>query len=156
MKRSRAVLFVLTLLVTMTACASAADYTLQMPPGWSAVKGSSALEHFMKNGISFMLTIDQMPSTTKTPDHYVAYVKKALAGAFKNVKFEPAKMLTINGREARELVYTGEVSGMKMKYDVVYIPVNGRVYTMTVGGLEQGFEAVKGDGTAIFNSFKLK
>ena len=156
MKRSRATLFVLTLLVTMTASASAAEYTLEIPPGWEKMKGSSALEHFMKSGSSFMLTIDQMPSTTKTPDQYVTYVKKALAGAFKNTKFEPVKMLTINGREARELVYTGEVSGMKMKYDVVYIPVNGRVYTLTFGGLEQGFDTVKADRGAIVNSFKLK
>jgi hypothetical protein len=156
MKRSRASLFVLAFLVTMTACASAAEYTLQIPPGWDKVKGSAAPEHFMKNGISFMLTIDQMPPTAKTPDQFVTYVKKALAGAFKNVKFEPATMLTINGREARELVYTGEVSGMKMKYDVVYIPVNGRVYTLTFGGLEQVFDSVKADRGAIFNSFKLK
>jgi hypothetical protein len=156
MKTVQIVLLILAMSLAVCATAIGADYTLQIPAGWEKVKGSSALEHFIKNGVSFILTIDQAPPTAKTPDQFVAYAKKALAGAFKNTKFEPAKMVTINGREARELVYTGEVSGMKMKYDVVYIIRDGRVYTLTVGGLEQAFDTVKADCSAIFNSCKLK
>jgi|WetSurMetagenome_2_1015567.scaffolds.fasta_scaffold315919_1 hypothetical protein len=156
MKTAQIFLSILTMSLAVCTTAVAADYTLQIPPGWDKVKGSTALEHFMKKGVSFILTVDQAPPSAKTPDEFVAYAKKALTGAFKNVKFEPVKMVSINGREAREVVYTGEVSGIKMKYDAVYILRNGTVYALTIGGSEQTFEAVKADYSAIFNSFKMK
>lgn len=146
------------IMVVLVAAASvaAADYTIQFPDGWTKVGGSAAPEHYMKNGVSFMLTIDRAPSTAKTPDAFVEYVKKQLAGAFKNTRFEPTKKITVNGREGRQLSYTGEVSGIAMQYEVVYIPKDGKYYTLTAGGMATAFDKVKADCRSIVESFKLK
>lgn len=135
---------------------AAGDYTIQMPAGWTKNAGSAAKEHHMKNGVSFLLTVDTAPASAQSPDAFVEYVKKQLTGTFKNTVFEPVKKVTINGREGRELVYTGEMSGMKMKYDVIYVPKGGQYYTLTFGGLADTFGAVKADIGAIVQSFKLK
>lgn len=156
MKKLFVVLCVLMVIVVAAANAGSGDYTVRVPAGWEKVKGSAAPEHYMKSGVSFILTIDTAPATAKTPDQFVEYVKKQFAGTFKNTKFEPVRKVTINGREGRELVYTGEMSGMKMKYDVVYIPKDGKYYTLTIGGLEMTFDTVKADVSAIVNSFTLK
>lgn len=144
-------------LITCSGLALAAgDYVIQMPAGWTRNAGSAAKEQYMKNGVSFILTVDTAPASAQTPDAFVAYVKKQLAGTFKNTKFETVKTVTVNGREGRELVYTGEMSGMKMKYDVIYLPKGNQFYTLTFGGLADMFDAVKADIGAIVHSFKLK
>lgn len=152
-------LVVLTLAMLCGPCAAVAapgDYTIQVPASWTKNTASAAREHYMKSSVSFILTVDTAPASAQTPDAFVAFVKKQLAGTFKNTKFEPVRKVTINGREGRELVYTGEMSGMTMKYDVVYIPKGNQYYTLTFGGLNEMFDTVKADIGAIVNSFKLK
>jgi hypothetical protein len=151
-------LLLATLLVcAMTAAAAVpADYTIQVPAGWVKNAGSSAREQYMKSGVSFILTVDTAPATVKTPDQYVEFVKKQLAGVFKNTKFEPVKKITVSGRDARELMYTGEMSGIKMQYDVVYVQKGNQYYTLTFGGMQETFDTVRSDVRAIVNSFKLK
>lgn len=156
MKTFTAVMTVAILCTALVAGAAPGDYSIQVPAGWSKNTGSAAKEHYMKGGVSFILTVDTAPATAQAPDAFVEYVKKQLAGTFKNTKFEAVKKVTINGREGRELVYTGEMSGMKMKYDVVYIRKGDQYYTLTFGGLEEMFGTVKADIGAIVNSFKLK
>jgi hypothetical protein len=156
MKRITAILTFAQVFITFVSLAAAGDYTLQVPAGWSKNAGSAAKEQYIKSGVSFILTVDTAPATATTPDAFVEHVKTQLAGTFKNTKFGPVKKVTINGRDGREIVYTGEISGMKMKYDVVYIPKGNRYYTLTFGGLESMFDAVKAEIGLIVNSFKLK
>jgi hypothetical protein len=156
MKTFVAVILLALCCINLAAIAAPADYTLQMPAGWGKNAGSAAKEQYIKNGVSFILTVDTAPASATTPEAFVEYVKKQLAGTFKNTSFGPVKKVTINGREGREMVYTGEISGMKMKYDVVYIPKGSQYYTLTFGGLEDMFDSVKADIGAIVNSFKLK
>jgi hypothetical protein len=92
----------------------------------------------------------------KTPDAYVEYVKKQFAKSFKDITYEPVKHVTINGNDGRELRYSMSMSGMKMKYDVVLIPKLPKVYTLTAGGLAEGFDSMGADYQAFFKSFKLK
>ena len=156
MKTFTAFMTIATLCTTLVAGAAPGDYAIQVPAGWTRSTGSAAREHYMKNGASFLLTVDTAPASAQTPDAFVEYVKKQIAGTFKNAKFEPVKKVTVNGREGRELVYTGEISAMKMKYHVVYIPKGVQYYTLTFGGLEETFGAARADIGAIVNSFRLK
>ena len=153
------IVVILSLVIVSTMLAMAVvpeDYTVQVPAGWTKNQGSAAKEHYMKSGVSFILTVDAAPATAKNPDQFVEYVKKQLASTFKNTKFEPVKKITINGREGRELIYTGEISGIKMKYDVFYFARGTMYYTLTFGGMENMFTTVKPDIGAIVHSFKLK
>jgi len=150
--------FVLALALCFCASAFAgdADYTIKAPDGWKKRTTSSAPEHYMKNGVTLMLTIDSAPAEASTPDAYVEFVKKQYAGILKNMKFDPVKKLTINGVEARELTYSGETYGMKMKYDVVYVMKQTKVYTMTAGGMGDTFDSMRAEYRSFFNSLKLK
>jgi hypothetical protein len=154
MKTPAVLLLVLAFLVASPAFAG--DYTIKAPEGWTKNASSSVPEHYMKNGVSLILTIDYAPAEAKTIDGYVEYVKKMYEKQFKSVKFEPVKKLTINGNDARELLYTADISGLKMKYDVVFIPKQTKVYTMTAGGLADTFKPLMPECQAFFNSFKFK
>jgi predicted Zn-dependent protease len=156
MKKTSVFVVILLMCAITAAIAAPADYTIQVPAGWTKNAGSAAREQYMKDGISFILTVDTAPAGVKTPDQFVEYVKKQLAGAFKNTKFETVKKITVNGRDARELLYTGEISGIKMQYDVVYVPNGEKYYTLTFGGMQNMFGGVRADIKAIVNSFKLK
>ncbi len=156
MKATAVIVVALTLVLASLAIAGGAEYTVKAPQGWQKQAGSAAPEHYMKSGVSLILTIDTAPAEATTPDAYVEFVKKKYAKALKNVKFEPVKKLTINGVSARELRYTGETYGMKMKYDVVFIPKQTRYFTITAGGLASTFDALQADYQAFFNSFKFK
>lgn len=155
--KNKSIFLVVLLVCAMTvAFAAAGDYSVQVPAGWEKKAGSAAREHYMKSAVSFILTVDTAPAGAKTPDQYVEFVKKQLAGTFKNTRFEPVKKITVNGRDARELVYTGEISGIKLQYDVVYIQKGEQYYTLTFGGMQEMLSTVRGDVKAIVNSFKLK
>jgi predicted Zn-dependent protease len=156
MKRIAVLVLTLTFVVASLFAAGTPDYTLKVPDGWKKREGSAALEHYMKAGVSMMLTTDYAPAEAKTPDAYVEFVKKLYVKSFKNTQFEPVKKLSVNGNDARELVYTAEVAGMKMKYDVLYVPKDSKYYTLTIGGLAKSFDEVKADCKTIFNSFKFK
>jgi hypothetical protein len=147
-------LLIIALLLTLPAFAG--DYSIKAPDGWQKNASSAAPEHYMKNGVSLILTIDYAPAEAKTIDAYVEYVKKMYQKQFKSVQFEPVKKLSINGNDARELLYTADISGLKMKYDIVFIPRQTKVYTMTAGGLADTFKPMMPECQAFFNSFKFK
>jgi len=156
MKPRSAVLLTLALCVSTLALAGDADYTIKAPDGWKKRTTSSAPEHYMKNGVTWMLTIDVAPAEARTLDAYVEFVKKQYAGVLTGMKFDPVRKLTINGVDARELTYSGETSGLTMKYDVVYVMKQTKVYTMTAGGMAGTFDSMKAEYRAFFNSFTLK
>jgi hypothetical protein len=156
MKNLAVLALAVAFLLTTFAFGGSPEYTVKAPAGWEKKTGSSAPEHYMKDGVSLILTIDNAPSEAKTPDAYVEFVKKLYASALKNVKFEPVKKVKINGIDARELCYTGETYGMKMKYDVMFFPKQSKYFTITAGGLETSFDTMKADYQGFFNSFKFK
>ncbi|HUI10844.1 MAG TPA: DcrB-related protein [Bacteroidota bacterium] len=156
MKLRIAFLLTLALCFSASAFAGDPDYTIKAPDGWKKRTTSSAPEHYMKNGVTLMLTIDSAPPEAKNLDAYVEFAKKQYAGTLQNLTFDPARKLTINGVDARELVYTGEASGFKMKYDVVYVMRQTKVYTLTAGGMAGTFDSMKADYQSFFSSFKLK
>ncbi|HXX64417.1 MAG TPA: hypothetical protein VEO56_11540 [Bacteroidota bacterium] len=156
MKARTTLLVIFALCMIESGFGGGPDYTIKAPDGWKKRTTSSAPEHYMKNGVSLMLTIDSAPPEAKTPDGYVEYAKKQLAQTFKNIQFEPVKKLAINGHDARELRYSCELSSIKMKYDVVYIPKESKVYTITAGGMAETFDSMKAEYQAFFNSFNFK
>ena len=156
MKPRNAFLLALAFCFSTLAFAGDADYTVKAPDGWKKRTTSSAPEHYMKKGVSLMLTIDYAPADAKTLDAYVELAKKQYTGVIKNVKFDPVKKMSINGLDARELTYTGETAGLKMKYDVAFVMKGTKVYTMTAGGMADTFDAMKAEYLAFFNSFRLK
>jgi len=132
------------------------DYLLSVPNGW--VKKESAAKAQYQNGTgTFILTIDTLPSNADTPDSYIQFIKEQLRGAFKEISYESV----VNGKkdtyETRELKYSVVTYGMTLKYDVLYVFVNSKAYTLTTsnlaGAIDKRFLA---DVDVFFSGFRIK
>ena len=133
------------------------DFTLTAPPGWKPRTKSTALAQYQKGPSSFIVTADSMPADAVTPDTYVGFIKKQLGQVFKDITYDPVVSGKKAACETRELKYSGTTSGMKMKYDVLYIFRGGKAYTLTGGTLADLFTAaLAADIKAFFDSFTFK
>lgn len=126
------------------------------PDGWEPVEGSTALHQYMNNGSSFIVTADFMPSSAKTPDAYMDFVKEQFTKVFDDVKYGDIENLTIAGVEGRKLIFTCKVAGFEMKYNVYYAFNNSKAYTFTCGGLSNQFDTLGGDYEKFINSVKFE
>jgi len=145
------------LMLSVTVFALEADFTVKVPDGWTKKPESAALAHYQKSAGSMIITRDYMPSEANTPDAYIEFVKVQLGKTFKNVKYDQVIPGKMDGYETREVIYSAEISGMKFKYDVLYIFNNGKAYTLTGGNLSDLFnDAFKADLKIFFTSFKFK
>jgi len=114
------------------------------PSGWQPVAGSVLPVQYLKNTASFMVKKETFSG--KTLDDVVKEAKEAFSKAFENVSYigEP-EAITVDGREAKKLVFTCTISKMPMKYEYVYLLVEGKVYAITFGDLGQTFDSLKAD-----------
>lgn len=132
------------------------DYALSVPKGW--IKKESAAKAQYHNGTgTFILTIDTLPPNANTPDSYVQFVKEQLKGAFKDITFETVSNGKKDAYDTRELRYSVIAYGMTLKYDVLYVFVKDKAYTLTTsniaGAIDKQFLS---DVEMFFSGFKVK
>ena len=134
----------------------AENYTLTTPNGWMKKDQASALAQYQKGTGSFILTVDTMPANANTPDKYIEFVKGKLKGTFKDIVFESASSGKKETYETRELKYTVTMSGLKLKYRVLYVFVHGKAYTLTAGNMEGSINTeYVSDIKMFFDSFRI-
>jgi len=152
-----AVFFLVTLSVSVSQTKTAADLKISVkaPSGWKLMAQAS-VPTYSKDTNTFIVTKDSVPSTVKSPAEYVAFVKKLYQQSFKNVVFKDTKAVVANGHNAQLVEYTGEISGMKMRYQVVIIINGSRAFTLTSGGLDDGFDDAKADFKTFIDSVKIE
>lgn len=158
-KRVRLTALIITLCagIILPLFAAGEEFTVTAPKGWNKNNQSAALAHYMKGPGSFMVTADIMPQNANTPDSYVAFVKGKLGKTFPNIAYEPVVSGKKDGYDTRELKYTVVTSGIKLKYDVLYIFNNGKAYTLTSANMTSLFNAeFAADINAFFKSFRFK
>jgi len=149
--------FFLSLGLVPSLSAASLDFSLIVPKGWTQRTQSKALAQYKKGPGSFLVTADTMPQTANTPDGYVAFVKGQLGQAFKSVTYEPVVAGRTDGHDSRELKYSADASGIKMKFDVLYVFKEGKAYTLTGGTMADFFTPeFEADLKAFFGSFKFK
>ena len=141
---------------SQTAGSETGEVTIQITPpeGWAPVAGSVLDVQYMKNTASFMVKAESFASDTLE-----AVVQEALGiyeGAFDNVEAqgEPEK-ITVDGRDAMKLVFTCDISNMKMEYEYVYLFAGGSIYVITFGDLTDTFNSLAADYEAILNSIQF-
>jgi len=155
--RLAALLAVLGLGLISPLFAADADFTMTVPKGWTRRAQSTALAQYKKGPGSFIVTADSMPQNANTPDAYMAFVKQQLGKVFKKIDYEPVAPGKKDGNDTRELKYVAEMSGIKMKYDVLYVFNKGRAYTLTSATMIDFFDAsFAADIEVFFTSFNLK
>jgi hypothetical protein len=156
MKKLNAILLPIFILITIQVVAADLNFTVGVPDGWTKRDKSSALAQYKKSSGSFIITADYLSANASTPDTYITFVKGMLGKAFEKITYEQVVSGKKDGFETRELKYVGETSGIKIKYDVLYIFNNGKAYTLTGGNMSDFYdEAFSKDIKAFFASFKF-
>ncbi|MCK7474345.1 MAG: hypothetical protein MZV49_14070 [Rhodopseudomonas palustris] len=85
-----------------------------------------------------------------------AFAQKNFAKSFSNCKFSTVTSLKVSGNEARRFEFTGEVSGMKMTYIVLYVFQGGRAHSLVCGAMADGFPALKPDYEKVIASARME
>lgn len=123
--------------------------TADMPDGWEPVEGSVAVLQYMKNTSSFIVTKERYFKSTKL-DEIVSEAKGVFSKSFDNVVYEgDPETLTVAGQDARQIVFTCDISDMAFKYRIVYISVGGNVFSFLFADLTESFDGMKDDYDAI-------
>lgn len=140
-----------------TAPTLAKDVTIEIlpPAGWEPNKDSVLPVHYMKETTSFM--VKQEPYQSKDLEGVISEAQEIFKGAFDDVKFEvESEDLTIDGKEAKKMIFTCKVSGMEMKYEYDFLFVEEKVYVITFGGLSDSFDSLSSDYEQIINDIRFK
>lgn len=128
--------------------------SVSVPDGWTKME-SVALAQYMKETASFIVTSSVVSSETKGRDDYVEFAKNQFKKTFSDVSFSDAKKITVNGMEGRDFEFSATVSGLKMKYRVVYLFKDSQVYTLTCGAFGDDFDKMAAEYQSIIESFKV-
>lgn len=132
------------------------DYALSVPKGWIR-KESAAKAQYHNGSGTFILTIDTLPSNANTPDSYVQFIQEQLKGAFKDISFETVSNGKKDAYDTRGMRYSVVTYGMTLKYDVLYVFVNDKAYTLTTSNLAGAIDKqFLSDIEMFFSGFKIK
>lgn len=125
------------------------------PVGWELVAGSVLPVQYRKNTASFM--VKQEKFSGKTVDDVVMEAKKAFESSFQEVMYTgEAEAITVDGFDARKLVFTCTVSKMQMKYEYIYLFAGENVYAITFGDLANTFDALAADYKQILKDLRFE
>ena len=90
-------------------------------------------------------------------DDVVEAAKSSFESAFDNVKYSGnTETVTVDGKDARKLIFTCDVSGMQMKYEYVYLFVGSDVYAITFADIAENFDGLKSDYEKILMDISFK
>ncbi len=137
-----------------TVQTSSPKISVSVPAGWTKME-SVALAQYMKETASFIVTSNVAPSEAKGQDDYVGLAKSEFKKIFTDVSFSEAKKITVNGMEGQDFEFSATVSGLKMKYRVVYFFKDSQVYTLTCGALGGDFDKMAAEYQSMIESFKV-
>lgn len=140
-----------------TAAANKAEAKINIvpPSGWKAVEGSVLPVQYMKNTASFMVKHENF--SQKTINEVVMEAKRIFSDTFDKVKFEgEPETITVDGKDARKIIFSCEVSGMQMKYEYVYLFVGEKVYAITFGDLAASFDSLSADYEQILKDISFE
>lgn len=150
--------FLLALAIVLVPAPAAAQggsrLAVTAPAGWSPHPSNASL--MMKGTGTYTLKPENLPPEAKTPDSFTAFAQKNFAKSFSNCTFGPVTSLKVSGNEARRFEFTGEVSGMKMTYIVLYVFQGGRAHSLVCGSLADGFAALKPDYEKVIASARME
>jgi len=128
--------------------------TVNVPEGWKPVEGSILKIQYLKGTTSFMAKPESFNTTDL--DEVTAQAVSMFKDAFTNVETLGAtEKITVDGKDARKLLFTAEVAGVKMKYEYVYVLVDNQIYAITFGGSASDFDDLQADYRAILDGIKF-
>lgn len=131
-----------------------AKIVISPPEGWNQNVGSVLPVHYMKNTASFM--VKKEPFNSENIDDVVKEAKGIFESTFDGVKYAgEVENITVDGIDARKMIFTCKVSSLQMKYEYVYLFVEGSVYAITFGDIENTFDSLCSDYEKILNDISF-
>lgn len=127
--------------------------TVELPEGWEPVKGSVLEHQYMKNTASFMVKTENFMSDTL--DEMADEALGTYTKTFEALKAHDLEKITVDGKEARKLIFTCTISSMEMKYIYVYLSAGGKTYVLIFGDLANSFDSLAADYEAILDNIQF-
>lgn len=125
------------------------------PEGWEPVEGSVAPVHYLKGTAGLIVKSESF--TGETIDAVTEEAKAVFESAFDNVQYVgDTESLNVDGKDARKLIFTCDVSGMNMKYEYVYLFAGNDVYAITFGDLTENFDSMTADFETILGNISFR
>ena len=117
---------------------------VQMPEGWDEVSGSDLNVQYLKGTASFFVKEEDFGGMNL--DDVVKAAEEIFSASFDAYALEgEAESITIDEKDARKLMFTCSISGMKMKYCYVYLYAGDRLFAMTFADLADAFDEITPD-----------
>lgn len=130
------------------------DVTVTLPQDWQKVEGSSLEHQYMKGTASFMLKNEEFGTTDL--DEVVTKALSIFKTAFEDVKqIGETKDIKVDGRDAKEFVFTAKIGGADIEYMYVYTEVNNKIYAITFADLANTFDNNTGDYQTILDGIRF-
>lgn len=117
---------------------------VQMPEGWDEVSGSVLNIQYLKGTASFFVKEENFGGMNL--DDVVKAAEDIFSTSFDTYAPEgEAESITIDEKDARKLMFTCSINGMKMKYCYIYLYAGDRLFAMTFADLADAFDEITPD-----------
>jgi|GEM_PF-707825 len=125
------------------------------PDGWAPVEGSVLPVQYMKGTASFMVVHELYFSSTNL-DTVVEEAKGMFSGQFDNVEYigDPTT-ITVDGFEARNFIWTCDMSSIAFKYNYTYVKVGESIYSIVLADFEETYDSLSADFDQILTDIKF-
>lgn len=132
------------------------DVTIEIVPpvGWTPVENAITPIHYIKETASFIVKTE--PYQSNDLDGVASECKAAFEGVFQDVNVASIEKLTIDGRDARKMIFTYNISGLKMKSEYNFLFIGNKVYIIIFGDTADTFDALTSDYEQIIGAIHFK
>jgi len=139
-----------------SAATDAVKILIEPPAGWEPVTGSVLPVQYLKETASFMVKEESLLSG-KLLDEAVEQALQVLGNAFKDMTREgDIETITVDGKDARLVVFICTVSKIAMKFEYVYLIAGGKFYAITFGDTAAHFDAAAEDYALILQNIRFE
>ena len=137
-----------------SAASGESRIAVSVPDGWEAAESDGMLYSYRKDSASFM--IKTVPFTAGSLDMVVHQARDIFDGTFDDVEYiGETESVTVGGLDARKLIFTSDFSGFFMKFEYVYLLIDGDVYAIIFGDLGDAFDGKAADFQAILGGISI-
>lgn len=128
--------------------------TITPPAGWQPVEGSVLDVQYLKGTASFMVKAEDFGGADL--EDVVRQAEDIFRKNFADLQMESEpEAVTIDGKDARQLIFTCRVSSIDMKYMYVYLYAADALYVITFADAASTFDDLAGDYRQILETIRF-
>ena len=124
------------------------------PAGWEPVAGSVLDVQYQKETASFMVKTEDFGGADL--DDVVRQAEAIFTSSFEELRMtaEP-EAFTVDGKDARQMIFTCTISGLSMEYWYVYLYASDNLYAITFGDAASAFDSRREDFQIILDTIRF-